>query len=62
MASAREVIFELVEGTGHNSVSKVESLFNSITMVDIDVDIQHPLEGFEELEDSQHAIIDIAKS
>lgn len=49
MTSAWEVVFEFVEGAGHDSVGKVESLFNSITVVDIDVDIEHSLESFEQL-------------
>jgi hypothetical protein len=61
MSGAREVVFEFVEGTGHNSVGEVEGFFHTIAVVDIDIDIEHSLESFQELEDSQHAIVDIAE-
>jgi hypothetical protein len=50
-----------VERARHDSVSEVECLFDSITMVDVDVDVEHSLESLEQLQNGQHAIIDIAK-
>ena len=34
-----EVIFELMEGTSHHPVGEIEGLLNSISMVDVDVDV-----------------------
>jgi sensor domain CHASE-containing protein len=50
-----------VEGAGHHSVSQVERFFNSVAVVDVDVDVQHALVGLQQLQDGQHAIVDIAK-
>lgn len=62
MSSSREVILELVEGAGHDPISKVEGFFYSISMVDIDVDIEHSLVGLQQLKNSQHAVVDVAET
>lgn len=61
MSCSREVVLEFVEGAGHDSVGQVERFFNSVAVVDVDVDVQHALVGLEQLQNGQHAIIDIAK-
>lgn len=61
MTCSWEVILEFVEGAGHHSVSQVERFFNSVAVVDVDVDVQHALVGLQQLQDRQHAIVDIAK-
>lgn len=62
MSSPREVILEFMEGAGHDPVSEVKGLFYSISVVDIDVDIEHPLVGLQQLKNSQHAVVDVAES
>lgn len=61
MSCSREVVLEFVEGAGHDSVGQVERFFNSVAVVDVDVDVQHALVGLQQLQNGQHAIIDIAK-
>lgn len=61
MASAGEVILELMEGASHDPIGQIEGLLNTIAMVDIDIDIEHSLVGLEQLQNGKHAIVDIAK-
>lgn len=46
VSRAREVLPILVKGNGHDSVSGVESLLYTITMVHVYVNVQHPLVVF----------------
>jgi hypothetical protein len=46
----------------HDPVSKVEGFLNPVTMVDVNVDIQHPSVRLQQLQDGQHNIVDVAKS
>ena len=62
MPSPREVVLKFMEGAGHNPISQVESLLNSIPMMDINVNIEHPLVGLQQLQDGQHTIVDVAKT
>lgn len=39
VACAWEIIFKLMERAGHDSVSQVKSLLDSITMMDININI-----------------------
>lgn len=51
VASAWEIVLKLMEGTSHHPVGEIEGLLNSISMVDVDVDVENPLEGFQQFED-----------
>ena len=62
VASAREVVPKLVEGTGHHAIREVERLLHSVAVVDIDVDLEDPLVLFKQLQDGQHAVVDLAES
>ena len=53
LAGPGEVLAVLVEGDGHDSVGGVESLFDAIAVVNIDVDVQNALLEPEELDDRQ---------
>lgn len=53
LASSGEVLSILVEGAGHNSVGCVEGLFNAITVVNVDVDVQDALLVSQELENCE---------
>lgn len=46
----------------HHSISGVKSLLNSITMVNIYVNIQHTPVNFEEFEDTKNNVVDVAES
>lgn len=43
VSSSGEVLPVLVEGHGHNSVRGVEGLLYTVAVVNVDVDVQHPL-------------------
>ena len=38
-----KIFAELVKGAGHDSIGCVERFFHAITMVDVDVNVQHAL-------------------
>ena len=62
VAGSWEVVLELVEGGGHDSIGQVEGFFNTVSVMDINIDVEHPLISFQKFQDSKHAIVDIAKS
>lgn len=62
MSCPWEIVLELVEGAGHDAIGEVESFLHAVSVVDIDVDVQHPLVGLQQFQDGQHAIVDIAKT
>lgn len=43
VSRAGEVLAVLVEGAGHDAVRRVEGLLHPVAMVDVYVDVQHPL-------------------
>lgn len=53
LASAREVLAIFVEGDGHDSIGSVESFFDSIAMVDINVDVEDALLESKELNNAE---------
>lgn len=53
LASTGEILSVLMEGAGHNSVGSVKSLLNTITMMDINVDIKNALLVSQELENGE---------
>mmetsp|Transcript_26489 Transcript_26489/g.89135 ORF Transcript_26489/g.89135 Transcript_26489/m.89135 type:complete len:349 (+) Transcript_26489:295-1341(+) len=62
VACAREVLSEFVEGDRHDSVRRVEGLFDAVPVVDVDVDVHDALVALQELEDAQHAVVDVAET
>lgn len=62
MPSTREVILEFVEGASHDSVGQIESFLNTITVMNIDIDVQNSLICFKQLKDGQYTIIDVTES
>ena len=50
-----------METAGHNSVRRVERLFNAITMVTIDVDIQNARISAQEFNNAEDDIVDVAE-
>ena len=47
MPSSWEVILELMEGAGHDSICEIESFLNTIAMMNINIDVKYPLEDFQ---------------
>ena len=47
MSCSWEVIFEFMERGGHDPISEIEGFFDSVSMMNIDVDVEHSLIGLE---------------
>ena len=62
VARAREELAVLVEGDGHHAVGGVEGLLDAVAVVDVDVDVQHPLMLLEQLEDGEHDVVRVAEA
>lgn len=45
VTGAREVLAEFVERSSHDAVGGVESLFHTVAVVDVDVNVEHALFG-----------------
>ena len=43
-------------------VCGVKSLLNTISVVDVDIDVEHPLVVLEQLQDGQHDVVDVAEA
>ena len=50
-----------MEGQSKDPVGFKESLLNSITMVDVDVNVQNPRMIFQQLENSDHDVVHVAE-
>jgi len=46
----------------HDPISQVECLLNSIPMMNININVQNSLKSLQQLENSQHTIVYIAKT
>jgi len=57
----REEVTISVEADGHHSVGCVKGFFNSIAVVDVDIDVEHSLMILEQLQDSKHNVIYITE-
>lgn len=62
MPCAREKVPKLVKRDCHYSISGVKGLLNSITMVNINVNIQNSPVNFEKLEDTKNNVVDVTES
>lgn len=60
--SSREVLSELVEATGHNTVCRVERFLDAISMVTVDVDVQYPWVCSQEFENPKYDVIDVTEA
>jgi|MDSY01.1.fsa_nt_gb hypothetical protein len=47
---------------GHDAVGEVESFLNTVTMVNIDVDVEHACMVLEQFQDRHHDIVHVAKA
>lgn len=50
-----------METAGHNAIGGIKCLFDAISMVAVNVNIQHARIGSEELENTQNNIVDITE-
>lgn len=57
-----EILPELMEATRHNAVGGVECFFNSISVVTVDVDVEHAGICAEEFEYSEYDVVYVAKA
>jgi hypothetical protein len=55
-AGAREVLAVLVERDRHHTISAVEGLFDAVTVVHVNVDVQHTWVEAKELDDAKNDI------
>lgn len=62
VARTWEVFAEFVEGAGEDAVGGVEGLFDAVTVVAVDVDVEDAGEGAEELEDAENDVVDVAEA
>jgi hypothetical protein len=51
-----------MKGDSHDPISIVESLFDTVPMMHIDVQVKHPRIDFEELQNANHYIVDVAEA
>lgn len=58
----KEIIAILMKTNSHHSVAQIECLFDSIAMVDVNVEVEHARIDLEELKDGQDDIIYITES
>lgn len=56
LTSPREVLSIFVEGSSHDSVGGIESFLNTITVMDIDVNVKNSLLVSEELNDAKNDV------
>lgn len=50
-----------MEGDGHDAVREVEGLLDAVAVVDVDIDVQHPLVSLQELQDGEHDVVHVAE-
>ena len=62
MAGAGKVLAVLVKGRRHHAVGRVEGLLHAVAVVDVNVNVQHARVHLEQLQDAQHAVVDVAKA
>ena len=60
--SSREVLSELMEATGHDTVCRVECFLDAISVVTVDVDVQYPWVCSQEFENPEYDIIDVTEA
>lgn len=53
LSSTREVLAVFMEGNGHDSVGCVECFFDTVAMVDIDIDVEDALLETQQFEDAE---------
>jgi hypothetical protein len=59
--SAWKIIFKLMKWTCHYPISSIKGLFNTIPMMNVNINIKDSLIIIKQLQDTQHNIINITK-
>ena len=62
LSGSREVLAILVETDSHDTVGGIESFFNTVSVVTVDIDVQNSREGAEEFENAENNVVDVAKA
>ena len=62
VSCAGEILPVLVEADRHHSVRGVERLLHSISVVDVDINVENPLVVFQQLQDGQDNVVDVAEA
>lgn len=60
--AGEEIITILMKRDRHTSIRKIECLFHSVTVVNVDVQIQNPRVNLQQLNYRQHNIVHVAKA
>ena len=55
-AGAREVLAVLVEGDGHDTIGAVEGFFNAVTVMYVNVDVEHSRVEAKKLDDAKNDV------
>lgn len=59
---SREVLAVLVERHRHDPIRRVERLLDAVAVVNVDVDVKNALVVLEQLEDTEHNVVDVAEA
>jgi hypothetical protein len=59
--SREEIPVELMERAGEDSIRRVERLLDSVSVVDVDVDVEHSGVDTEQFEDAENDVVDVAE-
>lgn len=62
VASSRKEVSEFVKRAGHDAVCGVESLFNAISVVDVDVNVEHSGMVAQQLKNGEVDVVHVAES
>ena len=62
LSRSREIFSIFMETDGHHTICRVESLFHTVSMVAIDVDVQHARECAQKLENGKYDIVNVAET
>ena len=60
--AGEKVLLKLVEADSEDSVCMEEGLFDSVSVVHVDIEIEHPRVDLQQLKDAKDDVIDVAKS
>ncbi len=62
ITSSREIFTIFMETDSHDSVSSVESFLHTVTVMDININVENTLVIFEQLQDAHDDIVDITET
>ena len=62
IASTGKIFTKLVKRHCHDAVRCIERLFHAVSVVDVDINVEHSLVRFEELQNAKHAVVDVTEA